>query len=102
MTGNNSGAAAVLLGHEGYAAREALAVMVEATPTKAGYVSLAVALSARENRTSRESWRDPNPSDKAYLLQIEKWGHHLSAVERIAAGYPAPDVTAEGAQTDTE
>lgn len=103
VTGDNSGGAAVFLGHEGYAAREALAAMVETTPTKAGYVSLAVALSARENRTSRESWRNPNPSDEAYLLQIEKWGHHLSAVERIAAGYPAPDEAVDAdAETDTE
>ncbi|GAA0990034.1 ParB/RepB/Spo0J family partition protein [Subtercola frigoramans] len=106
VTGDNSGGAAVFLGHEGYAAREALAVMVEATPTKAGYVSLAVALSARENRTSRESWRNPNPSDEAYLLQIEKWGYHLSVVERIAAGCPEAeadaDATAEDAETDTE
>ncbi|WP_147304974.1 hypothetical protein [Subtercola boreus] len=102
VTGDNSGGAAVFLGHEGYVAREALATMVEATPTKAGYVSLAVALSARENRTSRESWRNPNVSDEAYLLQIEKWGHKLSAVERIAAGYPAPDTVEEDAATGTE
>ncbi|TQL46857.1 ParB/RepB/Spo0J family partition protein [Subtercola boreus] len=91
VAGDNSGGAAVFLGHEGYAAREALAAMVETSPTKAGYVSLAVALSARENRTSRESWRNPNASDEAYLLQLEKWGHHLTDVERIAAGHTAPD-----------
>ncbi|WP_172582880.1 ParB/RepB/Spo0J family partition protein [Subtercola boreus] len=102
VTGDNSGGAATYLGIEGYAGREALAGMVEATPTKAGYVSLAVALSARENHTSRESWRNPNASDKAYLLQAEKWGHRLTAVERIAAGYPAPEVATEDPETATE
>ncbi|RFA06792.1 hypothetical protein B7R21_18245 [Subtercola boreus] len=102
VAGDNSGSAAVFLGHEGYAAREALAAMVEATPTKAGYVSLAVAVSARENRTSRESWRNPNASDEAYLLQLEKWGHHLTNVGRIAAGHPAPETVEEATEAVTE
>jgi ParB family chromosome partitioning protein len=107
VTGDNSGQAWSLLGHTGYAGREALAKMVEATPTKAGHVNLAVALSARENTTGRDSWRNPDERTKAYLLQLEKWGHHLTDVERIAAGYPeaveAPDEdeATDGAAADT-
>lgn len=77
-----------------------MATLVEATPNKAGHVNLAVALAARENHTSRDSWRHPNTTDRDYLLQVEKWGHHLTAVERIAAGYPEP--TDEAATTDDE
>lgn len=82
--GSHAGA---FLGIEGYNSREAMAAQVEQTPTRAGHVNLALALSAREDATSRESWRNPNEDAKTYLLQLETWGHHLSPVERIAAGY---------------
>ncbi|WP_181408878.1 ParB/RepB/Spo0J family partition protein [Schumannella soli] len=61
------------------------------TPTRAGHVVLATMLSARENHTSRESWRTPNAEDRDYLLQLQAWGYTLSAVERIAAGLNADD-----------
>ncbi|MBD8104744.1 ParB/RepB/Spo0J family partition protein [Plantibacter sp. CFBP 8775] len=61
--------------------------LVEATPTKAAHVTLAVAISAREHHTSRDSWRTTNAADIDYLLQLERWGYTLSPVERIAAGY---------------
>ena len=61
--------------------------LVEATPTKAAHVILAVAISAREHHTSRDSWRGTNAADIDYLIQLERWGYTLSPVERIAAGY---------------
>ncbi|CAD6016214.1 ParB/RepB/Spo0J family partition protein [Agreia sp. COWG] len=98
---NGAHGAEKLIGIEGsYGNRDAMATLVEATPNKAGHVNLAVALAARENHTSRDSWRHPNTTDRDYLLQVEKWGHHLTAVERIAAGYPEP--TDEAATTDDE
>ncbi|MBF4636222.1 ParB/RepB/Spo0J family partition protein [Agreia pratensis] len=105
VSNNGAQGAEKLLGIEGgYSSRDALATLVEATPSKAGHVNLAVALAARENHTNRESWRHPNQTDRDYLLQIEKWGHHLTDVERIAAGYPEEsDTTEEPAQeTDAE
>ncbi|WP_431031183.1 hypothetical protein [Plantibacter sp. RU18] len=59
--------------------------LVEATPTKAAHVTLAVAISAREHHTSRDSWRSTNTADIDYLIQLERWGYTLSPVERIAA-----------------
>lgn len=61
--------------------------LVESTPTKAAHVTLAVAISAREHHTSRDSWRNTNTADIDYLIQLERWGYTLSPVERIAAGY---------------
>ncbi len=99
LSNDNDGIAGDLLGITGYNNREAMAGQVEKTPTRAAYVSLAVALSAREHATSRESWRHPRAEHAAYLRQLETWGYHLSPVERIAAGYePDPEPTA----TDTD
>ncbi|KRE28261.1 ParB N-terminal domain-containing protein [Agromyces sp. Soil535] len=91
---NYIGGAQTLLNIEGYSDSKRLAAHVENDPRTAGHVNLAIAFAIRENRTSRESWRTPNETDKAYLLQLEAWGYHLAPVERIAAGYPEPD-TAE-------
>lgn len=66
---------------------DALPALAESNPARAGHITLAVVLSAREHATNRESWRSPNPSNKNYLLQLESWGYALSNVERIAAGY---------------
>ncbi|AXH37480.1 hypothetical protein DVJ78_18050 (plasmid) [Humibacter sp. BT305] len=94
LSNDNDGIAGDLLGITGYNNREAMAGQVEKTPTRAAYVSLAVALSAREHATSRESWRHPRAEHAAYLRQLETWGYHLSPVERIAAGYqPDPEPT---------
>ncbi|TIH26666.1 hypothetical protein [Subtercola vilae] len=67
-----------------------LATLVEQTPTKAQTISPAIALSAFENAIGRDSWRYPSDTGKEYLNQLEQWGYHLSPVERIAAGHPAP------------
>ncbi|WP_313540295.1 ParB/RepB/Spo0J family partition protein [Leifsonia aquatica] len=74
---------------DNYYPRSAAATLVESTPTKAGHVALAVALSAREARAEDvEGWRHPSAVIGSYLLQLEAWGHKLAPVERIAAGYP--------------
>jgi ParB family chromosome partitioning protein len=89
--------AGTFLSIERWNGREIMASQVDEAPTRAGHVNLALALSARENATSRESWRTPSDDAKAYLLQLEKWGHHLTDVERIAAGYPEdPDIESDG------
>ncbi|MEO7017040.1 MAG: ParB N-terminal domain-containing protein [Leifsonia sp.] len=82
--------------------RSEAAKLVEATPTKATHVSLAVVLSAREAHAEDvNGWRNILQTVSSYLLALETWGYKLSPVERIAAGYPEPtDDTAE-AETDT-
>ncbi len=83
--------------------RAAAARLVESTPTKAGHVTLTVALAAREARAEDvEGWRHPTTEVGSFLLMLESWGYKLSPVERIAAGYPEdtadhsgePDATA--------
>ncbi len=78
---------AAFLGLPEHSGWDAIAQTVEKNPARAAHVSLAVALSAREARTSRESWRTPDPGTAAYLTRLEAWGYRLSAVERIAAGH---------------
>lgn len=81
-----------------YYPRAAAARLVESTPTKAGHVTLTVALAAREARAEDvEGWRHPSTEVGSYLLTLESWGYKLSPVERIAAGYPedTTDDTAE-------
>lgn len=78
--------------------RSAAAKLVEATPTRAGHVTLAVVLAAREARAEDvDGWRRPSPIVTSYLIQLEAWGYKLSPVERIAAGYPEPDTAADAA-----
>ena len=84
-----------LLGITGYEVARQIAELVESQPAKASHANLAIALAAREEHTSRESWRTPNATDTAYLLRLEAWGHHLSPVERTAAGYPEADAEAQ-------
>ena len=76
---------ATLLGFEG-GRSEQIAGWTEANPAKAAYTSLAVAVAAFENEADRLWWRNPSTTGKAYLLQLEKWGHHLTDVEKIATG----------------
>lgn len=84
-----------LLGVErsNYYSPDALAAIVEKTPTKALHVALPVVLGGIEESISRWSWRTPSAHTAAYLNQIEAWGYTLSEVERIAAekNDPAPD-----------
>lgn len=102
------------LGQDARGYRSDAAKLVEKSPTKAGHVSLAVALSAREARAEDvQGWRSVSPVIASYLLALESWGYKLSPVERIAAGYtdtpedpaaeqePAVDAATEEQGTDT-
>jgi len=70
-----------------YASRNAnaLAELVESNPAKAGFVTLAVALSAFENNANREWHRQQPEAAAAYLSRLAAWGYHLSDVEKLAA-----------------
>ncbi len=67
----------------GYYDRDKLSGLVEATPSKAQHVALAVVLGGIEASTSKMSWRNPNTRDALYLNQIAAWGYSLSEVEQI-------------------
>lgn len=72
---------------------------MEATPTKAAHVALAVVLAAREARAEDVAgWRSVSPVIASYLVALEGWGYKLSPVEKIAAGYPET----EPAEADRE
>ncbi|MFJ8896587.1 ParB/RepB/Spo0J family partition protein [Leifsonia sp. NPDC102414] len=78
------------------------AKLVDATPTKAGHVSLAVVLAAREACAEDvNGWRHPSQTVSSYLLALEAWGYKLSPVEKIAAGYSETDNEATDAEADT-
>ena len=66
-----------------YYAPDKLAGIVEATPTKANHVSLAVVLGAIEGGTSVQTWRSPDRDAAAYFAQIAAWGYPLSEVEQL-------------------
>lgn len=65
-----------------------LTAHIDAHPTKAVHVSLAIVLGGLEEATSRESWRHPKKDTARYLATLGEWGHTLSPVERIAAMLP--------------
>jgi len=71
----------------------ALPHLIDTTPTKAGHVLLALALTAIEATTGRHTWRTPSAGDQAYFRQIAAWGYTLSPVERIVAGTLDPAST---------
>lgn len=68
-------------------------------PTKAGQVSLAVAISPFENASNRNWWRHPTRDAESYLTALEAWGYHLSPTERIASGH---NDTGDETATQTE
>src|SRR5690606_2741634 len=65
-----------------------IAEYLDAHPTKAMHVALAVALGGIEETTSRNSWRSPDADVARYLRTLATWGHTLTPVERIAAMLP--------------
>ncbi|MGV8883566.1 MAG: ParB/RepB/Spo0J family partition protein [Rhodoglobus sp.] len=67
----------------GYYDRDKLAGIVEASPTRAQHVSLAVVLGGIESSMSKATWRNPGTRDALYLNQIAAWGYSLSEVEQI-------------------
>lgn len=44
---------------------------------------LAAVLAGYEKSLTRASWRDPRPSARYYLNQLDEWGYTLSEVEQI-------------------
>jgi ParB family chromosome partitioning protein len=91
-----------LLGIEpgGYWDSDRLAALVEQSPAKALHVALAVVLGAAESVTSKQTWRTPSPTDRAYLTQIAAWGYTLSDVEQLVTTTPAPNGTADPGNDD--
>ncbi len=89
------------LGQEsGFYLRSAAAKLVETAPTRAGHVTLAVVLAAREARAEDvDGWRRPSRIVASYLLQLEAWGYKLSQVELIAARYPEPECDVDPAES---
>lgn len=77
----------------------ALASAVDANPAKAGLVMIALTLGKLESGTSRNTWRNPEPVSKFYLLQLREWGYNLSPVELIAIG-EATDLPDSGNSLD--
>lgn len=77
----------------GYWEADKLAALVEHTPSKAQHVALAVVLGAVENITSKQTWRHPSPTDRAYFTQLAAWGYGLSEVEQIVTS--ATDATGD-------
>ena len=65
--------------------RGAFAEFVDAHPTHAVRVALAVALGGIEENTSRETWRHPPPDTPRYFRELHAWGYNLTPVEKIAA-----------------
>ncbi|WP_316295785.1 ParB/RepB/Spo0J family partition protein [Clavibacter michiganensis] len=61
---------------------DALGSHVEAVPTKAQHVALAVVLGGVEASMSRETWRSAPAEAAAYLRQLATWGYALSEVEQ--------------------
>ncbi|MCP3425148.1 hypothetical protein NBM05_03675 [Rothia sp. AR01] len=52
------------------------------TPSKAGHVLLALAVSTYEGQLSKTSWRGHRGEYAAYLTQLAEWGYTLSEIEQ--------------------
>ncbi|MBS1673149.1 MAG: ParB N-terminal domain-containing protein [Actinobacteria bacterium] len=86
--GKGNALAAELLGIESDGAgwyADPFAGYVDAHPTKAAHVSLAVVLGGVEASTSRDTWRRQDTVAAHYLQTLSGWGYALSPVEQIAA-----------------
>lgn len=74
----------------GWGQRSKLAQLLTSTPTKAGHISLAIVLGGIEDSLHRGSWRNPSPTEAAYLAQLVEWGYAAAPVEQIILdAYPA-------------
>lgn len=58
---------------------------LDAHPTKAQHVTLAITLGGMEENTSRNSWRYPDARTARYFQTLAAWGYTLSPVEKTAA-----------------
>ena len=57
-----------------------------ASQPRATMLAVARVLSAMENHTGRDTWRNPGPVDVEYLTTLQRWGYSLSPIEKRAAG----------------
>lgn len=87
----------------GYYDRNKLSGIVEATPSKAQHVALAVVLGGIEASTSKLSWRNPSYRDGLYFTKLAEWGYTLSDVEQIIVNAEKREPVAdEGDQPDDD
>ncbi|WP_439590751.1 ParB/RepB/Spo0J family partition protein [Microbacterium sp.] len=84
MERSNSRAAS-LLGLDD-STRDVITGYLDAHPTRATHVALAVVLGGIERTTGRDSWRSPRADVGWYLQTLAAWGYALTTVEQIAAG----------------
>ncbi|MDO4070330.1 ParB N-terminal domain-containing protein [Clavibacter michiganensis] len=70
-----------------YGEPDRLAALVDATPTKAQHVALAVVLGGIEEAITRQTWRTPSRTAAIYFQQLATWGYGLSEVEQIVTGH---------------
>jgi ParB family chromosome partitioning protein len=94
----------MLMGLErgGFYDRDKLSGIVEATPSKAQHVTLAVVLGGIEASTSKVTWRNPGQRDALYFSQLAAWGYDLSEVEQIVVDHEKNRAAAKAAQADAE
>lgn len=57
----------------------------KASQPRATMLAVARVLSAMENHTGRDTWRNPGPVDIEYLSTLQRWGYTLSPIEKRAA-----------------
>ncbi len=88
---NGNALAHTFLGLERPAYGDALAPLMEQTPTKARLVSLAVVLGGMEAATHQGNWRYGDGQAAAYLRQLAAWGYTLSPVEQVVTGDMSSD-----------
>lgn len=84
----------------GYFDRDKLSNIVEATPSKAQHVTLAVVLGGIEAHTSKITWRSPGYRDSLYFTQLTVWGYTLSDVEQIVVDHESKHTAAPLDHTD--
>ncbi len=91
---DGSALAHTLLGVEraSYGEPDRLAALVDATPTKAQHVALAVVLGGIEASITKETWRRPSHTAEVYFRQLATWGYGLSEVEQIVTGDQTPEI----------
>lgn len=57
----------------------------KASQPRATMLAVARVLSAMENHTGRDTWRNPAEVDVEYLTTLQRWGYSLSPIEKRAA-----------------
>lgn len=90
-----------LLGYQYTYGHQPLAALVEATPTKAAHIALALAVGALEGATSKNTWRNPDDAARRYFDQLAAWGYTLSDVEALVTSDDNPEAE-ETSDTDED